>query len=441
MTSPAPRSGSGNSGSSLDDLLATFLAEAAAVPAYDLEAVVDMAGAALSATRARMLVADYGLTSLQELGERVSLSPPQPIEGTMAGRCFASSEIVVSAEHDPLRVWVPLTEGSERLGVLELTHPTWSDEHARAADVVARILVLVLVSKRRYSDIVLRSRRSEPLSLAAEIQWALLPPLTCTTDEISASGILEPAYSIGGDSFDYALNSIGLEFAIVDAVGHGLPAVSISTVAVNGLRNARREGHSLERAYLDTDAALRAQFNRSAYSTGQIGTLNKHTGELTWLNAGHPLPLLVRDRTFIGELVCHPSLPMGLDGPVAEVAVAHLQPGDRVLFHTDGIMESRSPDGEVFGMDRLADMLVRAATDETSPAETVRRLAEAVLDFNGRTLRDDATFFLLEYHGRPTLRSGRRSASQQPRLDRPVVFGRGHVGAVGGEMAMHGVGG
>lgn len=397
-----PREARPTPGQPSDHLLARLLEEAVAVPPDSLETVVDLAGAALGATSSRMLVADYGLTSLQELGEFGPAAPAQPIEGTMAGRCFASSEIVVSTDPDPSRVWIPLTEGSERIGVLELTHPTWSDEQQRAAELVVRILVLVLVSKRRYSDVLLRSRRSEPLALAAEMQWALLPPLTCTTEQISASGILEPAYSIGGDSFDYALNAGGLEFAIIDAVGHGLPAVSISSVAINGLRNARREGHGLERAYLDTDAALRAQFTRSAYSTGQIGSLDKHSGELTWLNAGHPLPLLMRDRTFVGELACRPSLPMGLGGSVVEIAVAKLQPGDRVLFHTDGIIESTSTDGDIFGMDRLADLLVRAATDGTSPAETVRRLAEAVLDFNGRTLDDDATFFLLDYHGRTT---------------------------------------
>lgn len=382
-----------------DARMAMLLRDASAVAADELTKVVELAGAALGATTARMLVADYGLTSLQELGEHGPLGPSQPIEGTMAGRCFASSHIVVAPEHDPPTVWIPLTEGSERLGVLEITHAGWSDDVQRAAGPVADILVLVLVSRRRYTDVLLRSRRSEPLSLAAEIQWSLLPPLTCSTEQISASGILEPAYSIGGDSFDYALSSTGLEFAIIDAVGHGLPAVAISTIAINGLRNARREGHGLETAYLDTDAALRTQFTRSAYSTGQIGSLDKHSGELTWLNAGHPLPLLVRDHTFVGELACRPSLPMGLGGSVTEVAVAHLQPGDRVLFHTDGIIESRSPDGDVFGMERLADLLVRAAADGTPPAETVRRLAASVLDFNGRTLRDDATLLMLEYHG------------------------------------------
>lgn len=381
-----------------DSALVSLLMDGIAVPAHELKALVDMAGEAIGATSARMLVADYGLTSLQELGTDGPTGARQPIEGTMAGRCFASSEVVV-ADHETAVVWIPLSDGAERLGVLELVHPAWSEEWRRAAAPIVRVLVLTIVSKRRYTDVLVRTRRSEPLELAAEIQWALLPPLACSTRNSSISGVLEPAYAIGGDSFDYAVNPSGLEFAIIDAVGHGLPAVAISSVALNSLRNSRREGHDLATAYGKTDAALRAQFTRSAYTTGQIGSLDDGTGELTWLNAGHPLPLLVRDQSFVGELPCRPSLPMGLGGMPIEVAVAHLQPGDRVLFHTDGIIESESPEGEQFGMERLADLLVRAASDGTPPAEMARRLAAAVLDFNGQTLRDDATLLMIEYHG------------------------------------------
>lgn len=384
-------------GSSTAEPLAALLEAADAIADGDLWAVVDMAGAALGATSSRMLVADYALRSLRELGDAGPDRPFQFIEGTVAGRCFASQEIVVVA--DSSTVLIPMTDGSERLGVLELEHPEWSDDHAEMATAIVRLLVLLVVCERRYSDVVHQTRRAEPLSIAAEMQWALLPPLTCSTDHLSASGILEPAYTIGGDSFDFAHSRSGLDFAIIDAVGHGLPAVSISAVAINGLRNARREGHSLEQAYLDTDAALRSQFTRSAFATGQIGSFDHYSGELTWLNAGHPLPLLVRNATFIGELPCRPSLPMGLDGSVTEVAVAHLQPGDRILFYTDGVTESRSPHGEPFGVGRLADLLVRGAADGTSPAESVRRLVRTVAEYNDDPLRDDATLLMLEYHG------------------------------------------
>ena len=75
------------------------------------------------------------------------------------------------------------------------------------------MLVLLIVSGRRYTDVLLRARRAQPLSEAAEAQWDLLPPLSYTGSALAVSGILEPAYSIGGDSFDYAVKPGRLEFA------------------------------------------------------------------------------------------------------------------------------------------------------------------------------------------------------------------------------------
>ena len=80
-----------------------------------------------------------------------------------------------------------------------------------------------------------------------------------------------------------------------------------------------------------------------------------------------------------------------------KLAEEPLQGGDRVLFYTDGIADSRAADGEPFGTERLADYLVRAILDRVPAAETVRRLSANVLSFVGARLRDDATMFLVEY--------------------------------------------
>lgn len=396
---PSPEgSPSAPEASSLGEVLIALLADTTSVPASELEAIVDIVGKAIGASSARVLLADYGLVSLVELGADGPTGPRQQIDGTLAGRAFARGEVVVSGE-DPVTVHVPLAEGSERLGVLELTHEAWSDEVRRSLDPIVRVLVLVLISKRRYTDVVLRGRRAERLSLAAEMQWTLLPPLTCSTDQVSVSGILEPAYTIGGDSFDYALNPDRLEFAIVDAMGHGMSAVATSVLAINGIRNARREELGLDAAYLATGDAIEAQVGPDVFATGQIGSLAVDTGELTWLNAGHPPPLLVRHGGFVGELACRPSMPMGLRGQVTAIETIALQPGDRVLFYTDGVTESTSAAGEPFGLDRLVDHLVRATLDGTAPAETVRRLSASILGYNAMVLSDDATLLLLEYHG------------------------------------------
>jgi hypothetical protein len=367
------------------------------IPANELTRIVEVAKDVLGADAAKVLVADYGLLSLEVLGDDGPVGETQLIEGTLAGRALARSAVVTSGT-DPTVVWVPLTEGSERVGVLELTHSSWDDDAAALVGPVAQLLVLLLISKRRYTDAVVRSRRSQRLSAAAEIQWGLLPPLACTARGLALSGILEPAYSIGGDSFDYALDRCGLQFAIIDAVGHGMPAVLLAVMTVNALRNARREGRSISEAYAGTGSVLEAQFGDKSYVTGQIGTLDIRTGRLSWLNAGHPLPLLVRDG-HVRELACRPSWPMGLGGTIAEIAVDQLQPGDSVLFYTDGAVESRSPAGMPFGVPRLIDHLAVAVQAGVRPAETVRRLSTSIVAYNGAGLSDDATLLLLEYEG------------------------------------------
>ncbi len=214
--------------------------------------------------------------------------------------------------------------------------------------------------------------------------------------------------------------------AIIDAIGHGLPAVLMASTAINTLRNARRERMTLEQAYRQTDRRISEQFGHSFYVTGQIASLDTNSGQLSWLNAGHVLPLLVRNNSFVGELACRPSMPMGLGGPVVEIAVEQLQSGDRVLFHTDGVIESGSPDGTLFGADRLADFLVRATLDRVSVAETVRRLSANVVAHVGAGLRDDATLFLVEYRNdrtspadaQPTVNPTPRSACHVERIAR-----------------------
>ncbi len=360
-----------------------------------ISAVVDTLRALLGAGRAQVHVADYALSCMRLLTSTGPLGEPYQHEGTMAGRAFATGEVVAT----DTTIWIPLVDGRERLGVLELEMDDAQALQLSMHSDLSAVLVLLIISMRRYTDVWLRTRRALPVSAAAEAQWDLLPPLATGNLEVSVSGILEPAYEIGGDSFDYAINAGRLDLAIIDAVGHGMSAVLMSTAVITSLRNTRRERGSLVEAYRQADEQMSRHFANSNYVTGQLASLDLATGVLTWINAGHLLPLLVRNGTYAGELRCTPSMPIGLGGPVVLVAEEPLQSGDRVLFHTDGITESVSPDGSRFGLDRLADFLIRATLDGLHGPETVRRLSAAVGAHVGQGLNDDATMLLVEYHG------------------------------------------
>jgi serine phosphatase RsbU (regulator of sigma subunit) len=150
------------------------------------------------------------------------------------------------------------------------------------------------------------------------------------------------------------------------------------------------------------DEAVSAQF-KGLFTTGQLGDLDSSTGLLRWVNAGHPLPLLIR-RGQVSTLQCQPRLPFGLahmGHREVEIGREQLEPGDAVLLFTDGVIEAKRPGHEDFGVERLEDFLHTADAAGLRPAETLRRLSNAVMDFNDGRLQDDATTLLVVWRPRP----------------------------------------
>ncbi len=185
---------------------------------------------------------------------------------------------------------------------------------------------------------------------------------------------------------------------IVDAMGHGLEASRMANLAVAAYRHCRRRQLDFESTFREIDQALAGEFGADRFVTGQLATLDSRSGTLRWLNAGHPHPLLLRQGRVNSELTSEPSLPLGLGEVPLAAAEVSLEPGDRLLFFTDGVVEAPSVGGERFGQDRLADLTRRTLTDEQTLSETVRRLVRAVRLHHEGALDDDATILLVEWH-------------------------------------------
>ena len=325
---------------------------------------------------------------------------PLDIEATTAGRAFRTEQLLEEpADDGRVRMWIPVVDGSERLGILGVTVAAVDELLRRRARHVAAVVASMVVSKKLYGDRIELTRRLRPMDLAAELRWTMLPPLTYVNDRVAISGILVPAYEIAGDSFDYAMNGDVAHVAIVDAMGHGLEASRMANLALASYRSSRRQGLDLIASYSALDRIVSAEFGPDKFVTGQLASMDVTTGTLTWLNAGHPAPILLRGRSSTIDLTAEVSLPMGLGDVSATLAEAALEPGDCVLFFTDGVSEARSRGGELFGRKRLAELLVQVSADGETPAEMMRRLCHAVLAHQHETLQDDATLLVVCWMG------------------------------------------
>jgi serine phosphatase RsbU (regulator of sigma subunit) len=338
-----------------------------------------------------------------------SRAEPIKVDGTLPGRAFTDLTPVAAAndprdessdrsqQQDQRRLWLPILDRFERLGVLVVTVPHHDEASESRAQELAALVALLLVSRRRNCDTYAKLVRVREMTLAAELQWTLMPPMTFANDVVVISGALEPAYEVGGDAFDYCVVGKTAHLAIFDAMGHDTSAGLVASITIGSYRNNRRRGAGLIETSEAIDADIGQHF-QDRFASGVLARLDTETGMLHWVNRGHPTPLIIRQGRWITSLECAPTPPMGLGFEEKPLLCEYqLEPGDRLLFYTDGIVEARSPGGEAFGLDRFTDFIVRQEADGLSAPETLRRLVRALLEYQNSELQDDATVLLTEW--------------------------------------------
>jgi Stage II sporulation protein E (SpoIIE) len=354
---------------------------------------------AFGARRCEVLLIDYELETLTPLpcegrphGDRA------PVEGPDAGDAFRTQEIVQVSSPAGTRVFVPLTLRAEQLGVLEIELPAAASAHdllpelAHVGACVAHVLRAVVP----LSDVLEGTRRHEPMALAAEMQWALLPIRAFNCARFSIAGQLVPAYEVGGDMFDLGIGKESLLVTATDAMGHGLRASLLTTLAVNTLRNARRSGASIDAQAAMADRTLNAQFGGDQFVTALIMHVDLATGDVAVVNAGSPHPYRL-DEGALETVLFEADLPLGLFG-TTPYAVQHsrLRSGQRLVLVSDGVLEAQPRDGgEPYGDRRLEGALL--ATRHLRPHEAVRLIAAGVRTYRNTQLRDDATIVCLDW--------------------------------------------
>ena len=365
-------------------------------------AVLTVAARDLGATDVVAYLVDFEQQVLEPLPDRsahAELPRTEEVTNTMAGRAFLTSAPVTAERPGGTRVWVPIIEGSDRTGVLALTVPDLNETAVSECADLGLLAGYLVAVHARCTDLYQLHRRRKTMSLAASMQWDLLPPLVLRTPSCTVAARLEPAYEVGGDCLDYSLNGPILDLAVIDSMGHGVTAASIASLVIGCYRHGRRLGHPLAQLHASINEVIEKQFAGEAFATGQLVQLELGNGTLTRVNAGHPQGLLVRNGQVVKQLEGPVNLPWGMGASPAESAAEALEPADAVLFFTDGVVEARTPEGEEFGVSRLADITGQCASNQLQPEEVVRMIVQGVLNHQGTALHDDATVMLVTWHG------------------------------------------
>ncbi|GAA2561385.1 PP2C family protein-serine/threonine phosphatase [Pseudonocardia hydrocarbonoxydans] len=375
-----------------------------AAPVDAIEVAEDELGDVIGARDVNLLIADYSgryvvrfdRSSWARAGTRrrgEETAETIPLAGTVYEKVLRTQTTDVRAHHGGVVMTVPVTVRGDAIGVLELWMPAAPDEAAGVEVAeVAQAFGYVVVANRRYTDLFEWGQRTVPFTLAAEIQRRLLPDaFSLDAAEFTLAAWLEPAATVGGDTFDYALDRDTLHLSVTDAVGNDVRAALLATVLVSSLRNGRRRGLDLPDQVETANDALAEHSPVGEFVTGQVARIDLATGRAAVVNAGHPFPILLRDGR-VAEVELAIDLPFGLyPGPRHGVQEIALRPGDRLPFVTDGVLDRNSAHVDV--------PAVLGATADLHPREVVRAVSDSVIEATGGALKDDSTVLCLDWRG------------------------------------------
>jgi serine phosphatase RsbU (regulator of sigma subunit) len=338
-----------------------------------------------------------------------------PLAGTVYERVLRTQQIDIERVGNGARLTVPVTDRGDAIGLLEMTLPRYPAQ-AEITDVAsaAHALAYVVIAARRHTDVFEWGHRSTPFALAAEIQRRLLPAsYTCEAGQFTLAGWLEPAASVGGDTFDYTLDRNSLQVSITDAVGHQVAAALLATLFVGGLRNGRRKGLDLAEQAAYANDCLAGNSAPGQFVTGQLLRVDLLSGTAGIVNAGHPFPLRLRDGK-VEEIDLRIEPPFGvLPGKSFEIQRFPLEPGDRIVLLTDGMQERNA-----VNLDVAAAL---SASADLHPREVVHELGAAVLAATDGDLRDDATMVCFDWYGGPPRGRNTEQGADPERASSPAL--------------------
>jgi GAF domain-containing protein len=311
---------------------------------------------------------------------------------------WAAPEWTPLASLGPLRSWlgVPLIAKGQVLGILNISafdSDRFTERDAEVALAFASQAAVAMENARLYQESV--TRVEQELEIAGQIQRNLFPRALPQVAGLELAAWIQPARETGGDFYDAIVlreagaNAAALLGLIVgDASGKSIPAAMLMAIARSIARSEARDHQTPEEVMRETNRWIALDVPPRSFVALCYATLDLGTRRLALANAGQLAPLRRRGGQVTYLEAPGSTLPLGIfdDTPYTTLELA-LEPGDLLLFYTDGIVEAKNPDRELFGFERLEALL--HAHGDLPAQQLIDRIVAAVDDFAGAAPQHD----------------------------------------------------
>jgi len=260
---------------------------------------------------------------------------------------------------------------------------------------IASSAAIAIENARLYQVAVEKGRMERELQVAREVQASLIPQAAPQVPGWEFAGWWQPAREVSGDFYDYVAFGDGHQGLLIgDVTDKGMPAALFMAHARSIIRACAIAASDPVPAIRNANATLCAQTTNGMFVTLCLAHLEPSSGQLRYVNAGHNLPLHWDHKKKAWRPFGRPGLPLAID-PAAEYVegTAEIRPGDLLVLYTDGLTDATDARSELFGLERVKNVI--AAHADASPEEVLDHIRRALADFSGPTAPyDDVTLLI-----------------------------------------------
>ena len=249
-----------------------------------------------------------------------------------------------------------------------------------------------------------KERIGAELDVAKHIQASMLPcifPAFPERKEIDIYATMEPAKEVGGDFYDFFMvDERHLAIVIADVSGKGVPAALFMVIGKTLIKDHTTPGRDLGQVFTEVNDLLCESNSEELFITAFEGVLDLQTGEFVYVNAGHEQPFICKaGGDFEVQKIRAGFVLAGMNGIKYRAGSMTLEPGDKLFQYTDGVTEATNVKNELYGMERLGDVLNRVKN--SAPSEILPAVKKDIDEFVGEAPQfDDITMLCLEYKAR-----------------------------------------